>query len=152
MTTWSRPRGSGLPFCFEFDLDASVTSVRSVCNGRYPADLREVHVGVPTPEQRCGRCWNLSGGALAAFDLLSCPFCGRAPGRMSRASDHSETREFHVVSCFCGGYSARAHQHGETAAQAAERWNTRHVDLSDIDDRTAGRLAELGAGDFEVEP
>lgn len=59
--------------------------------------------------------------------LLPCPFCGRSPEVKSRKSDHTATGEFHTIACFCDGYCTKAWQDGETAEQAAERWNTRHT-------------------------
>ena len=60
--------------------------------------------------------------------LLPCPFCGREPGHMSRAASpntDSPTGQFHAISCFCGGNSARAYQWGWSFEEAQEKWNTR---------------------------
>jgi Lar family restriction alleviation protein len=59
-------------------------------------------------------------------DLLPCPFCGREPVRSSRASDHTATGKYHTVSCFCGGYAARAWVGSDSAEAVEKLWNTRH--------------------------
>lgn len=57
--------------------------------------------------------------------LLPCPFCGAAPTRGSRPSDHTPTGEFHFISCFCGGYSTNAWKGADSEAAVARAWNTR---------------------------
>jgi hypothetical protein len=63
--------------------------------------------------------------------LESCPFCGAEPrlGELSATgSDHPFTC---FIACYCGGYSATAHQMGggqtkeEARANATSAWNTR---------------------------
>ncbi len=59
------------------------------------------------------------------IELLPCPFCGRAPKTSSRDSVFNTTGKIYFVSCFCDGYSARAHIHGASEQEAAEQWNAR---------------------------
>ena len=62
-------------------------------------------------------------------NLKPCPFCGRTPGVLKRPS--ALDGYFCAISCFCGGYSARAHQaaidadEAEAYEKAAQRWNRR---------------------------
>ncbi len=65
---------------------------------------------------------------------LPCPFCGEAPRLTERPATEGEGEGFVAfIACFCGGYSARAHQFrraddAELARQAVIRaWNTRHA-------------------------
>ncbi|GEM_PF-4123259 len=60
-------------------------------------------------------------------ELKPCPFCGREPQRRSRPSDVNKSGVAHIIRCFCGGYSARAHIHAETEEKALAEWNTRAV-------------------------
>ena len=61
--------------------------------------------------------------------LRECPFCGRTPKVLHRTD--SLDGYFCAISCFCGGYSARAHQaatgadESEAYMKAALRWNRR---------------------------
>lgn len=63
--------------------------------------------------------------------LRPCPFCGSAPKTMARPDNIDGTEFFAAVSCYCDGYSARAHcgarrptqSEAEAAARAA--WNHR---------------------------
>lgn len=60
---------------------------------------------------------------------LGCPFCGRDPISSYRATasyDRSGTGQIHFLSCMCGGFSARAHQYGDTYEEVLAKWNTRH--------------------------
>lgn len=57
--------------------------------------------------------------------ILPCPFCSRQPKYISRPSDVSETKEFHILSCFCGTYSSRAWQGADSEAAVITLWNTR---------------------------
>lgn len=78
--------------------------------------------------------------------LSPCPFCGGDARFTERATARDEAGFFCAVSCFCGGYSAHAHQHGtgptpESArSQAIAAWNTRATEAS-----TAARIAALEA-------
>jgi hypothetical protein len=62
--------------------------------------------------------------------LLPCPFCGRSP-KVTQRPD-SLDGYFCAISCFCNGYSARAHQaasgadEAEAYVKASLRWNRRH--------------------------
>jgi hypothetical protein len=67
-----------------------------------------------------------------AGKAVACPFCGSKPKRTTRAGSLYEDSKFvSFLSCYCGGYSARAHQSaGADTADEAERavtknWNTR---------------------------
>ena len=68
--------------------------------------------------------------------LKDCPFCGGEAQIMERPQSGKDTGFFCAISCFCGGYSARAHQHGiaETAhaarAEAITAWNRRQPDAA----------------------
>lgn len=64
-----------------------------------------------------------------AYGILPCPFCGGEPTRTDRAEDrrYSPTGHAWFIACMCGGYSARAHQHGHTEAEVIEKWNRRSV-------------------------
>lgn len=69
--------------------------------------------------------------SLAA--LKPCPFCGRGPRIIARATAPGPGY-FCAISCFCGGYSVRAHQSAsaETIENARSAtvaaWNTRAAD------------------------
>lgn len=60
-----------------------------------------------------------------------CPFCGEAPNMKSRPNDPQEAAYFAAVACYCGGYSACAHQmatantRAEAEALAMAAWNRR---------------------------
>jgi Lar family restriction alleviation protein len=60
--------------------------------------------------------------------LLPCPFCGEQPSKLSRASSIAEspTKEYHALSCHCGGYSAKSHVWASTWNEVVEKWNTRY--------------------------
>ena len=62
---------------------------------------------------------------MASELIARCPFCGREPRRMDRASDHTGTGWFWVISCSCGGHTAHAHIHGATEIEAIVAWNRR---------------------------
>ncbi len=57
--------------------------------------------------------------------LGPCPFCGRHVEHVSRADNHSATGKTYIVSCFCGGYSACAHQQEDTLEEVVAAWNRR---------------------------
>lgn len=57
--------------------------------------------------------------------LLACPFCGRQPQLSSRGSEHTKTGWLFIVSCMCGGHSARAHMTGDSESDVRAKWNTR---------------------------
>ena len=73
-----------------------------------------------------------------ADELKPCPFCGGKARVMERPQAGKDTGFFCAISCFCDGYSARAHQHaiGETEdvarAEATAAWNTRAAAMSDL--------------------
>jgi hypothetical protein len=63
-------------------------------------------------------------------NMKGCPFCGRAPGVISRATSPGETddgdgKTIYFASCTCGGRWARAHQSGCSLAELADAWNRR---------------------------
>lgn len=67
--------------------------------------------------------------------LRACPFCGLAPRELSRTAAPDMPYSFvHFISCYCGGYSATAYQHGtgktreEAEQDAARKWNRRAGD------------------------
>jgi len=66
-----------------------------------------------------------------AVGLLPCPFCGGEARIIERPQSSKDTGFFCAISCFCGGYSAHAHQHGIAETEEAARseaitaWNTR---------------------------
>jgi Lar family restriction alleviation protein len=57
--------------------------------------------------------------------LRPCPFCGEAPEVSDRASNDTATGHVWFIVCMCGGYSAHAHQHGDTQESATTAWNRR---------------------------
>ena len=57
--------------------------------------------------------------------LEPCPFCGKAPEESERADNNTCTGRAYFVSCMCGGYSANAHQFGETKEEVVSKWNRR---------------------------
>lgn len=57
--------------------------------------------------------------------VLPCPFCGRSPVYGNRPSDHTETGEWHHLSCFCGSYTSKAWQGAESLTELVRAWNTR---------------------------
>ena len=63
--------------------------------------------------------------AALAEALKPCPFCGGAPVATDRASDVTPTGHIWFLTCFCGGYAARAHQMGDTEAEVIAAWNRR---------------------------
>lgn len=72
----------------------------------------------------------MSGAAPAkkpplAIPVLPCPFCGEPPKHESKASEFTDTGQWHVFSCFCGGKTACAWKSGETRELALEAWNRR---------------------------
>jgi len=58
-------------------------------------------------------------------ELKPCPFCGSAPEQSERADNNTSTGRAHFIACMCGGYSANAHQFGETKEEVASNWNRR---------------------------
>lgn len=62
-------------------------------------------------------------------ELKNCPFCGGAPEVLQRPD--ALNGYFCAISCFCGGYSARAHQAAtsdtkqDAYEKAKQRWNRR---------------------------
>ena len=71
---------------------------------------------------------------MSTVQLLGCPFCGQPPKSHGRKCTAGDPHKFvHILSCFCGGYSATAHRTGygntaEAAEQdAAANWNTRFI-------------------------
>ena len=57
--------------------------------------------------------------------LKPCPFCGKAPEESERADKNTCTGRAYFVACMCGGYSANAHQFGETKEEVVSKWNRR---------------------------
>lgn len=63
--------------------------------------------------------------------LAPCPFCGGEPSIVERPDNIDGTEFFCAMACYCGGYSARAHQMAvrktpELAkANAIAAWNRR---------------------------
>ena len=57
--------------------------------------------------------------------LKPCPFCGKAPEESERADNNTCTGRAYFVACMCGGYSANAHQFGETKEEVVSKWNRR---------------------------
>jgi len=67
-----------------------------------------------------------------AEQLLPCPFCGGEPKVSERPDSNSENGGYMCfVACYCGGFSARAHQYGQgftpraARTKAADAWNHR---------------------------
>ncbi len=68
--------------------------------------------------------------SICDITLLPCPFCARQPQyttRVASESERSPSKKIHFISCFCGGYHARAWQMGYTVAEVTKEWNTRSV-------------------------
>ena len=87
----------------------------------------------------------------ATHTPLPCPFCGAQPRIMERPQSGKDTGFFCSISCFCGKYSTRAHQHGiaeteESArAEALTAWNTRAVNSHhELIEALRGLLDEIG--------
>lgn len=59
------------------------------------------------------------------LEPLPCPFCGAFPEVRERSSDVTDTKWWHSISCFCGGYSTCAYKGGRTYTDALAAWNTR---------------------------
>ncbi len=72
-----------------------------------------------------GRSLFTLGGVIRPDSLLSCPFCGRAPEYIARASKDTDSGEYHAISCCCGGYSATAHHGAERQGKVVALWNQR---------------------------
>lgn len=64
-------------------------------------------------------------GVTKPEGLLPCPFCGREPGYLARASEHTDSGEFHALMCYCGGFASTAHQSADSQAEAVVLWNGR---------------------------
>jgi len=60
-------------------------------------------------------------------ELKDCPFCGREPEQSERADNNTITGRAYFIACMCGGYSANAHQFGETKEQVTRKWNCRPI-------------------------
>lgn len=58
-------------------------------------------------------------------ELAPCPFCGRKPDESERADNVTSTGKAFFIACMCGGYSANAHQFGETREEVVRKWNRR---------------------------
>ena len=80
-----------------------------------------------------------------ASNLKPCPFCGREPRRMDRASSVAEspTGWCWFIYCHCGGYAANAHIYGKTEEEAIAAWNTRSADAEL--DRLRAALEQIAA-------
>lgn len=63
--------------------------------------------------------------------LAPCPFCGGEPSIVERPDNIDGTEFFYALACYCGGYSARAHQMAvrktpeQAKADAIAAWNRR---------------------------
>ena len=57
--------------------------------------------------------------------VQGCPFCGSTPHVSTRASNETATGVVWFVTCYCGGYAARAWVMGDSEDVAAKQWNTR---------------------------
>lgn len=80
-------------------------------------------------------------------ELLPCPFCGREAHIIERVTGPNGPGFFCAVSCYCGGYSAKAHQSATSnndqmaRVEAINRWNHRTGQLVAVsDDAMAMRL------------
>lgn len=76
--------------------------------------MRDLNLGASSPERGAADC-----------EPLPCPFCGRAPEQFDRASDHTASGHIWFLACMGDGYSAHAHQHGDTRAEVVAKWNRR---------------------------
>ena len=69
--------------------------------------------------------------AATQGELLPCPFCGREAHILERVTGPNGLGFFCAVSCYCGGYSAKAHQSATSnndqmaRVEAITRWNHR---------------------------
>lgn len=70
------------------------------------------------------RTAKISDNSLTA---APCPFCGREPQRTNRADSNTSTKHIWFIACFCGGYTANAHQFGATESEVLAKWNARHM-------------------------
>ena len=79
---------------------------------------------------------NTDHDARLAFEPLvrpiaPCPFCGLAPEIKERKGGTGESPYLCFIACYCGTYTAHAHQHGrgDTALHArqdaVDAWNRR---------------------------
>ncbi|MVT30132.1 restriction alleviation protein, Lar family [Acidovorax citrulli] len=63
--------------------------------------------------------------------MAPCPFCGGEPSIVERPDNIDGTEFFYAMACYCGGYSARAHQMAirknpeQAKADAIAAWNRR---------------------------
>lgn len=88
--------------------------------------------------------------AATQGEWLPCPFCGGQAQITERPQSSKDTGFFCAISCFCGGYSAHAHQHGIAETKEAARheaiaaWNTRTGQLVAVqpDDATVERVKD----------
>lgn len=103
-------------------------------------------------EQQTQTLEQLSAAATQG-ELLPCPFCGREAHIVERGTGPNGPGFFCAVSCYCGGYSAKAHQSATSnndqmaRVEAITRWNTRTGQLVAVqpDDATVERLARAMA-------
>ena len=85
--------------------------------------------------------------SAAATELLPCPFCGREARIMERVTGPNGPGFFCAVSCYCGGYSANAHQSATSnndqmaRVKAITRWNQRTGQLVAVSDDAVERVA-----------
>ncbi len=57
---------------------------------------------------------------MSELKPLPCPFCGGAPRTVARPDNTDGTRSFYALACYCGGYSACAHQMGQVITRRPE--------------------------------
>jgi len=83
---------------------------------------------------------------------LPCPFCGKSPDVRTRKGATGESPHVCFVACYCGTYSAHAHQQGrgdtalEAQRDAYSAWNRRDGGTFD---RQASEIIDLQLVEIE---